>query len=38
VIRRGTGAYTKLRGTGEFCVFEDADGAHETITGRFRLR
>jgi hypothetical protein len=38
VIRKGTGDFTRLRGTGEFCVFEDADGAHETFTGRFRLR
>jgi hypothetical protein len=38
VIRRGTGAYTRLRGTGEFCVFDDADGIHETFTGRFRVR
>lgn len=38
VIRRGTGDYTRLRGTGEFCVFDDGDGVHETFTGRFRLR
>jgi hypothetical protein len=33
----GTGAYTRLRGNGDFCVFPDGDGFTETFTGTFRL-
>lgn len=33
----GTGAYTKLRGHGDFCVFPVGDGFTETFTGTFTL-
>jgi hypothetical protein len=33
----GTGAYTQLRGHGDFCVFPSGDGFTETFTGTFTL-
>ena len=33
----GTGAYSQLRGSGDFCVFPEGDGFTETFTGSFRL-
>ena len=33
----GTGDYTKLRGSGDFCVFPVGEGFRETFTGTFRL-
>jgi hypothetical protein len=33
----GTGAYTQLRGYGDFCVFPSGDGFTETFTGTFTL-
>jgi hypothetical protein len=36
-VRGGTGAYTRLRGHGDFCLFGDETGNTETFTGSFRL-
>jgi hypothetical protein len=33
----GTGAYARLRGHGDFCVFPVGDGFRETFTGTFTL-
>jgi hypothetical protein len=33
----GTGAYTKLRGHGDFCLLVEGDEATETFTGTFSL-
>jgi hypothetical protein len=33
----GTGAYTKLRGHGDFCLLVEGDEATETFTGTFTL-
>jgi hypothetical protein len=33
----GTGAYTQLRGHGDFCVFPSGDGFTETFAGTFTL-
>lgn len=37
VVVGGTGAYTELRGYGDFCVVFDGDGGTETFTGTFTL-
>jgi hypothetical protein len=33
----GTGAYTELRGHGDFCVFSEGENFTETFTGTFTL-